>query len=242
MPRLNLQVFRMDFNTSPHTKYREIELVAHLGHHSDGQEYCEFTQGQVDMGCPAFDTMHPDYSRTNLINGSFGTNYVSAGGHVKWVTEVDGNDFARTSWSAGLIGEYNPTNFGPGGLDETESKLYGQKRLRFEGEFQRLTDSLIFLREPNATGHVRVATTLQAIFGTGPGIAPYQISVEASRTFLQFGGTGLFARFFSGQDYYNINFVHRIDYQFHAGIMIDFSSPLQFGKSQHPEWHTGDQL
>ena len=114
--------------------------------------------------------------------------------------------------------------------------LFGQARARFEGEVQEMTDLLIGYRAPHAVGHARLATTVEAIFGTGPGIAPYRFSAEASRTFLELGGVGLFARFFSGQDYYNINYVHRIDWQIHAGLMIDFATPLQFGKG-HNEWH-----
>jgi hypothetical protein len=236
MPRLNFQVFRLDFNTG-HAKYREIEMVFHLGHHSNGQENCSFTANRLDdQNCPPFDTNNPDYSRTNLINGGFGTNYLALGGHGKWVTDVDGNNYARTSWSGGVVGEYHPTNFGPGGLDDVHSRLYGQTRVRFEGEFQRMTDLMVSGRLPHAVGHARVAAAVEAIFGTGPGIAPYVAWVEASRTFLELGGAGLFARVYSGQDYYNINYVNRIDIQVHAGVIIDFSTPLQFG-SGHPEWH-----
>lgn len=242
MPRLNFQVFRMAFNQLG-AKYLEIEIVGHLGHHSDGQEYCAFAAGHVDEGCPAFDTANPDFSQTNLVNGSFGTNYVSLGTHWKWVTEVDINDYARTSWTAGLLGEYNPKDFGPGALESPHDKLYGQTRLRVDGEFQRLTDLIAFgHRAPWAVGHARVAFMYQQIFGTGPGVAPYQVWLEASRTFLRVGGVGVFARLFSGQDYYNINYVNRIDYQFHAGLIIDFATPLQFGKSQHTEWHENDPL
>lgn len=241
MPRFNLQIFRFDFNTGPRTKYREIEIVAHIGHHSNGQEFCSFAYGQLDNACPPFDSAHPDFSRTNLINGGFGTNYVSAGGHVKWVTAVDGNNFAKTSWTAGLIGEYHPIDFGPGGLDPVHGHLYGQARARFEGELQQMTDLLIGCRAPHAVGHARVATMVEAVFKTGPGVAPYRFSAEASRTFLELGGAGLFARFYSGQDYYNIYYVHRIDWQVHAGVMIDFATPLQFGKG-HKEWNTDTGL
>lgn len=238
MPRLNLQVFRFDFDPGPRTRYREIELVAHLGHHANGQEYCPFAYGSLTGSCPAFDTGHPDFTATNLVNGRFGTNYVALGGHVKWVTAVDGNNYARTSWTAGAVGEYHPRHFGPDGLDDVHAALYGQTRLRFEGEFQRLTDLLVPRRRtPHATGHARLAATVEAIFGTGPGVAPYRLWVEASRTFLALGGAGLFARVYSGQDAYNLDYVHRLDVQVQAGVIVDFATPLQFGKG-HPEWHT----
>jgi hypothetical protein len=237
MPRFNLQLFIFHFDTSPRVKFREIEIVARIGHHSNGQEYCPFAAGHLDDNCPAFDTTHPDYAQANLINGGFGTNYLALGTHVKWVTEVDGNDYARTSWTAGVVGEYHPKGFLVGGLDSPNSELYGQTRVRFEGELQRLTDLVITSRHPHTVGHLRVAATAEAIIGTGPGIAPYRAWIEVSRTFLELGGVGLFARAYSGQDYYNIWYIHRIDVQVHAGVIIDFASPLQFGKGQHPEWH-----
>jgi hypothetical protein len=237
MPIFNFQWFH--FSRPRWVKFLETELVFRLGHHSNGQEFCRFAAGHLDDGhCPAFDVGHPDYGQTNLINGDFETNFVVLGHHARLVTEVDGNNFAASSWAYGVTFESNPRfwpfNHLPGHIDDQIYALYGPHRFHFEAEHLRLTDVLLRDEHPWSIGHLRFRATADAILGTGPGVAPYRASLEASRTFLRLGGTGLFVRAFSGQDYYNLHFVHRIDFQVQAGFMFDFSAPLYLGLPAPP--------
>jgi len=249
MPRFNFQLIRFSFpwrHDKGASYFSEYEYFLRLAHHSNGQEFCEFEVGQQDGAChdgqPGyFDPKHPDYSKVNLINGSFGTDYLVVGMHHKWVTAVDSFNYARTSYSFGVMGEWDPKGLDNyGGLGGADEDLYGFLRFQVEGELQWLTNRFLWWRDVNLAGHERIAGYAQLIHGTGPGIAPYRVSLEASRTFLHLGGGGVFARFFSGQDDYNIWYVHRIDAQAVFGFIIDFSPPLQFGHCVKTKASEGD--
>jgi hypothetical protein len=228
--RANLQVFfaRFPFKEDHEriTKFRETAVMFQAGHHSNGQEYCPFTAGHVDRECPEWEGDRPDPSGANLVNGDFGTNYVVGSMHRRWVTAIDGNGYARESWATGGALELNFGGFG--GLKGPTAEFYGAHRLRMTAERLELTDRIGGREIPVSCGHLRISGGVELIGGTGRGIAPYRVWAEVSRNVLRWGGSGLFARFFSGQDYYNINYVNRIDYQIQAGLIIDLSPPLFF--------------
>lgn len=230
LPRITGQLARFYYpRTGSFYEVGELLFDVQVGHHSNGQEYCPFAAGVRDGQCPPFATDSPRYELVNLENGNFSTNYLRVGAHHRFILDLDENHVVHRSFALGARYE-RASSVGPGGIDAPHDQLYGRNRLELDGELQVLDSHLLpgLGWWPGLIGHHRAELSYEWVQGTGPGIARHNISAELSRSFLQAGGLGAFLRLYRGQDYYNINYVHRIDYQFHFGIMLELAPPLRF--------------
>ena len=64
-------------------------------------------------------------------------------------------------------------------------------------------------------------------FRTARDIPAHRVHAETAATFPNWGDFGLFAAFFSGQDYYNLRFTDLVHYQFMVGLIADlYSRPI----------------
>lgn len=196
MPKLTLQFLHLRPLKFEGEIRRAIAAGLNLivGHHSNGQSGCFFTnQTGRDPAC-APEGVLP----LNETSGSFSTNYVRTELHGRYVFAADRE--LESGWlvGGGVALEVN-TRGGPGGISEEQRQLYGRGRYEFEGTVQRLK-----------TGH-RARTTLTAAYPYGE--TPSRratVRVEAAVMPAWAGGFGLFVRHVRGRDDYNILFLERI--------------------------------
>ncbi len=182
----------------------EIWLVDTIpfGHHSNGQNGCLFTeQSRNDEGtCVAPAGVTP--VTVNKLDGSFSTNYIEAAayyGRMHLASRADAPEYATAwEWRAGGGLQLNPSGFLGGGIDDELADIYGQTRVFVEAMAAR--------RDWWRCGRAEGQLHLQYIHDTPAGLPPVKTIIEASCLPKGWGGTGLFVRFYHGQDYYNLGF------------------------------------
>lgn len=198
-----------------------------IGHHSNGQEHCRFdpTGRTKDPNeCAPWDG---DLGKVNFRSGDFSTNYLIERLHVAWI-DLDDYDFERRRYVAGLILEQNPRNFlGGSGLNDQEYALYGPWRLGLHLEWSSNEGWDARGMSSTGAGQWTVSGEAHKYLGVGNGVAGYRTSVEVRRTFDRLFGLGLFARFFSGQDYLNLLFVRTIPWTIQFGLVFDSNQRLR---------------
>jgi hypothetical protein len=221
-PRITGQYFYLHRPTDQLTAWLWSGMLG-VAHHSNGQEWCPFQAGVRDRDDACTTTVDEvDVNDVNLENGSFSTNYVTVGAHVKYI-RLDDFFFPRWTAAGGLVVEIHPQGFGPGAISSLQSYLYGAPlRPRLELEVTR-TDTC----SRSLSGAYRFAYTVE-LFDGHAGAPSYRTFADASRTLFRLGGVGLFARVQSGQDNYNINFVNRIDFQALFGLTWDPTPPPHY--------------
>jgi hypothetical protein len=191
------------------------------GHHSNGGPGCLFLESRVEDG-KCITPIPAEQATVNTRGGSFSTNYVRLGwswlfGRIEH-REGFGNVLVG-SWTLSPSVELNPPKYGPGALDDDQRRIYGPERFRIEIERQQflpvgrvplnlaLAGSYEFIRydqkpSPKASPH-RVVVDLVAVKQTGKA-----------------RGWGLAARFYRGQDFYNLLFVRDVR-RFQLGLAYD---------------------
>jgi hypothetical protein len=194
-----------------------------FGHHSNGQDGCLFVDEVrgADEECVAV----PGLPHTvNKKDGSFSTNYVEAMVHYGRM-RLDSDDvpagiFAtRWEWRVGLGMQFNPEGYVGGSIKPELSPLYGPTRVLLSASTARRT----LWRCGRAAADVR----FQYITDPGPDV-PHLISqLEGSCFPRRWGGAGLFMRFYSGQDYYNLGFDESITRVF-FGVALQKDQFLSF--------------
>ena len=231
MPRLEVQFFRIWAPSAAEMEARAraersptfalLGVTVGINHHSNGQSGCAYdpTDAVAD-GTPACERLIPPPSTADLAdllnrtNGNFATNYVSVDLGYRRGQVGPANQILR-SWTAALRGELHiPT---PGGLLPSEADLYGRWRVRALGEY---------LRE-FGWGRLRFEGAFELVPDAAAAVVPYRLWAEVDLSFPRAGGVGLFARWYSGQDYYNAFFVDRLD-QAQFGLLFDLSPMLPF--------------
>lgn len=194
-----------------------------FGHHSNGQNGCLFTEQSrnadgacVTAGTPAL--------TVNKTDGSFSTNYVEAGffyGRMHLTSRPDAPEYATAwEWRTGGGIQLNPSGFLGGGIDDELKDLYGQTRFFVEGMAAR--------RDFGWCGRSEGQLQLQYIQNTPAGLPAVKTIAEASCLPRQWGGTGLFVRFYRGQDYYNLGFAESIT-RLQFGFTLQRATFLSFG-------------
>ena len=216
MPKGTLQVVRMR-NLSSADEDAEAELykgpvemwlidVIPFGHHSNGQNGCLFTEQSRNAEDECVSAAGTTPVTINKIDGSFSTNYVDAAlfyGRMHLTSRADAPEYA-TAWEWRIGGgiQLNPSGFLGGGIDDELKDIYGQTRFFLEGMAARRD----FWRCGRAEGQLQ----LQYIQDTPASLPAVKTMVEGSCLPKRWGGTGLFVKFYRGQDYYNLGFAESI--------------------------------
>jgi hypothetical protein len=219
MPRVNIQMFWANVaealenanrkRTGAASKHPTMNLwEAHgiVGHHSNGQDGCFYnTQHRPDGAENCEPPLSPDAKTAQaLINrhdGSFSTNYFKLGMNYRlnWVDAKTLVAFRELSAKAEV--EQHPRSW----MDQHEVDLYGRTRVNTSGAFA--------IRGWKYVCPSRIETRgwLNYIFGAPSSLSSSWVwSAQASCFPTPAGGWGVFARYYSGQDYYNLGFLDDI--------------------------------
>ena len=222
-----------------------------LAHHSNGQAGC-FRDGfePVDSHAdkcvprPGFDT---NLVQLNRANGDFSTTYFELMVHTTLMNRAEG-DQPTHSFGLAAAYDYHPRGIF-GALSEEQRELYGSWRLRGLFEAAQLVgnqcnDGAPRLWYQNMACAFRGRARLSGEYERAPqnpgplalrikpAILPWRGQVELSYVFTRLLGTGIFARWNDGQDYYNIDFVNRRRV-FMYGLMLDESAIPRIGPAVH---------
>lgn len=196
MPKLTLQFLHLRELGGEGDRHKAMAAGLHfiLGHHSNGQSGCFFAnQTGTDPDCTP--EGHPPL---NEESGSFSTNYFRTELHGRFVFNAD--RYLEEAWVVGgSVGLETNLKGGPGGISDEQRTLYGKGHLILSGSLERLW-----------SGHRARATLSSSIpYGETP---PLRSTVIAETAVMPAwaGGFGVFARYVTGQDYYNILFQERV--------------------------------
>lgn len=188
---------------------RGLVLAANLilGHHSNGQNGCFFSnQTGVDPHCEPEQGELP----LNEVTGSFSTNFISGELHGQYAYSVDPR--LDNAWlvGGGSFLELN-VSAGPGGITDQQRRVYGDGHWGFNARAERIWKQHRFRGE----------AALSVPFGEKPHQRA-SVSVEVAAHPYWGAGFGVFARYFHGQDYYNILFLEKVSlWQF--GLVFEVS-------------------
>lgn len=195
-------------------------LEARLSHHSNGQDGCLFeTQTLEPVGggeaCAFAPGAGPDPAAVNFDDGSFSTNFLRLGAAYRRLAPDDEEeDVLGSTWFVGGGVELHTgpvLDALPGALPEDQRELYGTWRWRLDaGASWR-----------RASGFWAGGTHLEAHFEHAPDVRDdvpaWSVQLEGYHLLDRFGGWGLYARIFHGQDYYNLAFVREETFV-HVGL------------------------
>jgi len=219
MPKATVQVARFQ-NQSASAPSDEMEFskgpivmwlvdVIPFGHHSNGQNGCLFASQTRDSrgACVEASPPPPDARSINRADGSFSTNYIQArllyGRLYLDAVGAPAADYATGwEWRAGGGLQVNPKGYLPGSIDGELSAVYAPTRIIADAEVARRDG----WRCARAEGTVR----LQYLHHGPSGVPPFVVSAEAACLPRHWGGSGVFVRFYRGQDYYNLGFAESI--------------------------------
>jgi len=238
-------------------------LMTTVGHHSNGQDGCLFADAEGVGFAPSVCPTAPDRVYINRLNGSFSTNYLQVALYRAYVSvprTATGEAIARrraglwgddrrASYSFFVGGAYEwhfPFNTFGGALAETIRPIYGLNRVRVMGGYERYPEDR--KRQPRfrATGWAQLIAKsedsddcgLSGRSGSaGQPCAPRwgfgaDVSISVGR---MVDYLGLHARYFYGQDYYNLSFTHSKQYKLQVGLSF---TP---GRSRGPAFPTLEQ-
>ena len=196
-----------------------------FGHHSNGQSGCLLTSQVRGPGGACIDAFPPPpRGSINTVDGSFSTNYIQAcllyGRLYLDAAGAPEADYAtRWEWRAGGGLQMNPKGYLPGAIEEPLSAMYGATRIVADAEVAR--------RDGWRCGRVEAAVRLQYLHDPPPGVPPLITSAEASCLPRHWGGSGVFVRFYRGQDYYNLGFAESIT-RLQVGFTLQQDTFLSF--------------
>ena len=181
--------------------------VVPFGHHSNGQDGCLYTQEARNADGDCVDVVPAAVKTVNKKDGSFSTNYIEAMAFYGRMTlDSDGaaaGDFAtRFEWRAGAGIQLNPEGYVGGSIKPTLAERYGPTRILFGGMAAR--------RDLWRCGRAAVDARFQYLTNKHPDVPALITQLEGDCFPARWGGAGLFVRFYSGQDYYNLGFTEKI--------------------------------
>jgi hypothetical protein len=192
-------------------------LVVPWGHHSNGGSGCLFLEDDVNADCA--DPLPPEQRRVNTQNGSFSTNYVRLGYGFEQDWPDRNESFVRKGWSAMAWVELNPKKWGPGALDDAQRRIYGPERIgvSLKGELR----TKLFKWDVNWALNPQYEY-IHYDLKPAPGASPHRFIVDLTgvKDSGRFRGWGLAARFYQGQDFYNLLFIRDIR-RVQIGLVVD---------------------
>jgi hypothetical protein len=217
MPKATVQISRFtnlsrasasdeeEYSTGPIAMW--LVDVIPLGHHSNGQNGCLFTSQSRDENGECIEMARPQERIINKTDGSFSTNYIEAMVHYgRMRLDSEGAPeteyAARRQWRVGAGIQISPKGYLAGSIDDELADIYGPTRILFE--------AMAAWRDGWRCGRVAAAIRLQYIHDAPAGLPALTTQAEAVCLPRSWGGTGVFVRFYRGQDYYNLGFADAI--------------------------------
>lgn len=179
-----------------------------FGHHSNGQNGCLFSEAtRVDGACVGDEAIPPSERTINTRDGSFSTNYFRMGVQYRRMYLKSAADIpfavARWQWNVGVDAESNPTWHPIGGaISDDLHGIYGATRVGVSAGAARL--------RWHRFGRVEGKVALEYIHSAPRDVSSVTTRLEMNLLPRGWGGAGLFARFYRGQDYYNLAFEQNI--------------------------------
>ena len=198
--------------------------VIPFGHHSNGQKGCLFTSQSRDAAGVCVESARPQARAINTTDGSFSTNYVEAmvrygRMHLDAERAPETEYATRWEWRAGAGVQLNPKGYLAGAIDEELADIYGPTRVILEAAVAR--------RDEWRCGRAQADLRLQFIHDAPVGVPTLAAKAEAACMPRRWGGTGLFLRFYRGQDYYNLGFAQAIS-RLQVGFTLQQDTFLSF--------------
>lgn len=209
MPKGTFQYFVVPTPTSAERDIWEFHFTA--GHHSNGQDGCLYiNEGRRGEKCPLRSgPLGPilEPSPINRRDGSFSTNYLRGGMNYRH-SALRGESVSELTAGAEL--EFHPKAF----ISDRIADLYGRTRPKISGSVAR--------KRPNApvwTCPSRLEGKVDLTYVIGiPDQIPFgdkmsQLIVSAQTSCFPFKTRqwGFFARYYRGQDYYNLGFADMLN-------------------------------
>lgn len=232
MPKLTFQLFRVKrADAAPVTEIRAGSAVSMLttqltvGHYSNGQDGCLFeNQEKVDDDCVTVGGGPPTVLQVNRRDGSFSTNYIQVGQYFRRMLlnpDLPTEDLSAPAVRSSSIGIaarlHRPLSGIPSGMTKELRDLYGTTQVMAVAERLERKQRGIFGLGP---GQMRIEAFAEYLVGGPDEVPPVRLSVEIARTYDRKGGWGAFARYYYGQDYYNLGFLTTLSVlQF--GLIVD---------------------
>jgi hypothetical protein len=212
MPKGTVQIVRMrNLSRAPaedeSARYKgPVEMwlfdIIPFGHHSNGQNGCLFIEQSRNADGECVTTSGTPAVTVNKNDGSFSTNYVEAAafyGRMHLAPLEDVPEYATAwEWRGGGGIQLNPSGFLGGGIDDELKDLYGQTRTFVEGMAAR--------RNAGWCGRIEGQLRVDYIHQAPAAVPAIKTSIEGACLPRAWGGTGLFVRYYRGQDYYNLGF------------------------------------
>jgi len=190
-----------------------LEAHAIVGHHSNGQKGCLYADERRDgEACVRVDGLPRVVNRED---GSFSTNFVRTGLHIRF-NALDDTGWAFREWGAHVGVEHHPA----GWVDEGIVDLYGRTRIQTGGAWA-MRDG------PGCGKRLELAGSTQFIIGAPDQVWPVALTAQVSCLPFRRGGWGFFVRYYGGQDYYNIGFLENIQ-RVHVGTTFNQSGFFRF--------------
>jgi hypothetical protein len=208
----SLKAFFEELRQVDHVSIWELHVIA--GHHSNGQDGCLSTKQTVEPPPPAPDGectppgLEPTAETINRVDGSFSSAFFFrfGGNYSKnWLRDeatVSGSTLPAAFQEGRLSLEYewHPRAW----VDPQMRDIYGRHRLNLGAAFAKKDIRGCRRRLEVATGAI-----------WNPGVVDSDLELSGSAQVSCFpwlnGGWGFFARWYAGQDYYNVGFLDDIN-------------------------------
>ena len=193
-----------EFNRGP----IEMWLVDTIpfGHHSNGQDGCLFTSQARNADGDCIVVAPTPEPIVNKKDGSFSTNYIQATVHYGrlYLDRVAGQEDLATRWEWRIGGgvQVNPEGYVGGSIKPELSELYGPTRLLFSASTAH--------RDAWRCGRLAGEAQFQYMTTPPPDVMNLITQLEGACHPRNWGGAGVFVRFYHGQDYYNLGFAESI--------------------------------
>lgn len=222
MPKFTLQHFRLKRTSDSLDEFeytREpVDLWSFdltIGHHSNGQEGCLWDEDLSDGDPACLAPLGVDVTSDDLnqASGSWSTHYLRADVRFKRMP-TDDDRVVDGEWGGGLWFEGHPHFSGnPAGSISSELQdLYGWGRVG--ARFQWMG------RGVDTRARNRIELSLEGVIGADSEAPDVNFSLEVSRSYEWLRGWGFFARWYWGQDYYNVQFLEELN-ELQFGLVFD---------------------
>lgn len=234
MPKLDAQLIHIDTTSNVHPwlgkgagllQVTLTNFALTVGHHSNGQDGCLFTEQTVVEKTCQYVGARPQMPTVNRKDGSFSTDYVRATVDRTWLTapsaKMDAERQATSSGkrlssnlrsagersvSLGAFVEVHPVLNGYGGLSTEQWEWFGRARLDVHGSYTSVSR---FLWRNSAPGLFHISVAGRVRDRTHPDVSKLSIDAQTGFTFDPHG-MGFFLRYYHGQDYYNLGYATQI--------------------------------